>query len=110
MSTLQQLLCEIDAKQELINKQRPLEQTQIKNLKEYFKVGLTYASNALEGNTLTESETKVVLEDGVTIGGKPLKDHLDAIGHGRAFDWMWGLAKDVELSEEDVKKLHVLCF
>ena len=110
MSTLQQLLCEIDAKQELINKQRPLEQTQIKNLKEYFKVGLTYASNALEGNTLTESETKVVLEDGVTIGGKPLKDHLDAIGHGRAFDWMWGLAKGVEISEEDVKKLHVLCF
>ena len=67
MSTLQQLLREIDAKQELINKQRPLEQIQIKNLKEYFKVGLTYASNALEGNTLTESETKVVLEDGVAI-------------------------------------------
>ena len=67
MSTLQQLLREIDAKQELINKQRPLEQTQIKNLKEYFKVGLTYASNALEGNALTESETKVVLEDGVAI-------------------------------------------
>ena len=110
MSTLQQLLREIDAKQELINKQRPLEQTQIKNLKEYFKVGLTYASNALEGNTLTESETKVVLEDGVTIGGKPLKDHLDAIGHGRAFDWMWGLAKGGEISEENVKKLHVLCF
>ena len=110
MSTLQQLLCEIDAKQELIKKQRPLEQTQIKNLKEYFKVGLTYASNALEGNTLTESETKVVLEDGVAIGGKLLKDHLDAIGHGRAFDWMWGLAKVIEISEEDVKKLHVLCF
>ena len=110
MSTLQQLLCEIDAKQTRINKQRPLEQTQIKNLKEYFKVGLTYASNALEGNTLTESETKVVLEDGVAIGGKLLKDHLDAIGHGRAFDWMWGLANDVEISEEDVKKLHVLCF
>ena len=67
MRTLQQLLREIDAKQELINKQRPLEQIQIKNLKEYFKVGLTYASNALEGNTLTESETKVVLEDGVAI-------------------------------------------
>ena len=110
MSRLQQLLREIDVKQELINKQSPLEQTQIKNLKEYFKVGLTFTSNALEGNTLTESETKVVLEDGVTIGGKPLKDHLDAIGHGRAFEWMWGLAKEVELSEEDVKKLHVLCF
>ena len=110
MSTWQQLLREVDAKQKRINKQMPLNQTQIKNLKEYFKVGLTYASNALEGNTLTESETKVVLEDGVAIGGKLLKDHLDAIGHGRAFDWMWGLAKVIEISEEDVKKLHVLCF
>ena len=108
MSTLQQLLREIDAKQERTSKQRPLDQTQIKNLKEYFKVSLTYASNALEDNTLTESETKVILEDGVAIGGKLLKDHLDAIGHGRAFDWMWGLAKGVEVSEEDVKKLHVL--
>ena len=110
MSTLQQLLREIDAKQELINKQRPLEQTQIKNLKEYFKVGLTYASNALEGSSLTEIETKVVLEDGIAVGGKSLKDHLDAIGHGRAFDWMWELAKGVAISEEDVKKMHVLCF
>ena len=110
MSTLQQLLREIDAKQERISKQRSLDQTQIKNLKEYFKVSLTYASNASEDKTLTESETKVVLEDGVAIWGKPLKDHLDAIGHGRAFDWMWELAKGVEVSEEDVKKLHVLCF
>ena len=110
MSTWQQLLREVAAKQKRINKQMPLNQTQIKNLKEYFKVGLTYASNALEGNTLTESETKVVLEDGVAIGGKLLKDHLDAIGHGRAFDWMWELAKGVAISEEDVKKLHVLCF
>jgi hypothetical protein len=43
-------------------------------------VHLTYTSNALEGSILTESETKVVLEDGITIGGKPMKDHLEAMG------------------------------
>ena len=54
--------------------------------KEYYKIGLTYASNALEGNTLDLVETKVVLEDGITIGGKPLKDHYEAVGHAKAFD------------------------
>ena len=104
------LLRKIDEKQELIKRNRPLDQQQVKNLKEYFKIGLTYSSNALEGGTLTESETKVVIEDGVTIGGKALRDHLDAIGHARAFDFMWELAKRKELTEADIQKLHTLCF
>jgi len=107
---LQQLLKKIDQKQEMIKQHRPLDQRQIKNLKDYFKIGITYASNALEGNTLTESETKVVIEDGITIGGKALRDHLDAIGHARAFDFMWNLAQRIEITESDIKKLHELCF
>ncbi|MHC1745936.1 MAG: Fic family protein [Negativicutes bacterium] len=110
MNNLSQLLKQIDDKQQLINWNRPLDQQQVQNLKEYFKIGLTYASNALEGNTLTESETKVVIEDGVTIGGKPLRDHLEAIGHARAFDFMWELAKRQEVAEADILKLHTLCF
>jgi Fic family protein len=43
-------------------------------IKAYYRIGLTWSSNALEGNTLTESETKVLLEDGLTVGGKPLRD------------------------------------
>lgn len=54
---------------------RPLSRQALKQLKEYYRIGLTYSSNALEGNSLTETETKIVLEDGITIGGKPLKDH-----------------------------------
>ncbi|MBP2641112.1 MAG: ibpA [Firmicutes bacterium] len=110
MNNLSQLLHQIDDKQQLINRNRPLDQQQVRNLKEYFKIGLTYASNALEGSTLTESETKVVIEDGVTIGGKSLRDHLEAIGHARAFDFMWELAKRQEVTEADIVKLHLLCF
>jgi len=98
---LEQTLKQISQNQERINQARPLDQTQAKNLKEYFKIGLTYSSNAIEGNTLTEAETKVVIEDGITIGGKPLKDHLEAIGHARAFDYIWELAKKTDISEED---------
>ena len=104
------LLKKIEHNQIIIAAHRPLDQTQLKNLKEYFKIGLTYASNALEGNTLTETETKAVVEEGLTIGGKPLKDHLEAIGHARAFEYIWQLAKSSELKERDIKKLHQICF
>jgi Fic family protein len=107
---IEQIIKRIDQNQERINQCRPLDQKQVKNLKDYFKIGLTYASNALEGNTLTESETKVVIEDGITIGGKPLKDHLDAIGHARAFDYLWDLARNPNITELDIKELHKICF
>ena len=61
-----------------IKQHRPLKGQVLKQLREYFKVSLTWASNALEGNSLTETETKVVIEDSITIGGKPLKDHYEA--------------------------------
>jgi Fic family protein len=53
---------------------RPLPAETLKSLKDYYRIGLTFSSNALEGNSLTESETKVVIEDGLTIEGKPLRD------------------------------------
>src|ERR1035437_2795784 len=69
---------------EKIRVRRSLDSYEVKQLKEYYRIGLTWSSNALEGNSLTESETKVVLEDGITIGGKPLKDHFEAVGHSEA--------------------------
>lgn len=101
------LFSEIDKFQNKINALRPLPKVSLKQLRDYFKVGLTYASNALEGNSLTETETKIVLEDGLTIGGKPLRDCNEALGHGEAFDWMWEFAKKKEsIGEEAVLKLH----
>ncbi|MFH1259894.1 MAG: Fic family protein [Elusimicrobiota bacterium] len=97
---------EIDRLQEEINKHRPLDKGLLKQVKEYYRIGLTYSSNALEGNSLTETETKIVLEEGITIGGKPLKDHLEAIGHSQAYDYLCDLASKKTFEEQDIKKLH----
>lgn len=64
----------------------------------------------MEGNSLTESETKVVLEEGLTVGGKPLRDHLEAVGHSRAYDFMYELVSSNSITEADIKKLHALFY
>ncbi len=93
-----------------IKQHRPLKGQVLKQLREYFKVSLTWASNALEGNSLTETETKVVIEDSITIGGKPLKDHYEAIGHAEAFDYLYKLVNRTEITERDILKLHKLFY
>jgi Fic family protein len=103
-------IADADRLREEINQHRPLKREALKQLREYFRVGLTWASNALEGNSLTETETKVVLEDGITIGGKPLKDHYEAIGHAEAFDYLQTLVKRTEIAERDILKLHKLFY
>jgi len=89
---------------------RPLPKETLKSLRDYYRVGLTYSSNALEGNSLTESETKVVIEDGLTIGGKPLKDVYEATGHAKAYDFLYKLTKDEPVCEEDILKIHRLFY
>ena len=82
----------------------------LRQLKDYFRIGLTYASNALEGNSLTETETKIVIEDGITVGGKPLRDHFEAIGHSEAYDFVYKVAKKDSITENDIRKLHRLFY
>lgn len=103
-------LTDNDKLQKKIRAHRPFDSYEVKQLKEYFRIGLTYTSNALEGNSLTESETKVVLEDGITIGGKPLKDHFEAIGHSEAFDLLYKLADNQDITEDDILGLHRLFY
>lgn len=93
-----------------IEKYKPLSPNLLKQLKEYYRIGLTYSSNSLEGNSLTETETKVVLEDGITIGGKPLKDHYEAIGHSEAYDLLFDLARGKEIVEQNILELHHLFY
>ena len=100
----------IDKLKAEIDQYRPLDKNTLKQLKEYFKIGLTYSSNAIEGNSLTLTETKIVLEDGITIGGKPLKDHFEAVGHAEAYDFLYKLAKNREITEKDILKLHHLFY
>lgn len=89
---------------------RPLSQDVIKQIQEYYRIGLTYSSNALEGNTLDLAETKVILEDGLTISGKPMKDHLETLGHSDAFFEFLNIAKKNVISENDIKYLHELFY
>lgn len=93
-----------------ISARRPLSRHALAQLKEYYRVGLTWSSNALEGNSLTETETKIVLEDGITIGGKPLKDHFEAIGHSNAFDLLYRLAQKPDMAERHILDLHKLFY
>jgi len=107
---MDELLIKIDELQKRIDEHRPLSRESVLSLKEYYKIGLTWSSNAMEGNTLTESETKVVIEDGLTIGGKPLRDHLEAQGHAEAFEYMLGLALKKVIIEDDILMLHRLFY
>ena len=102
------ILAEIDMKRERLDKTRLLSPGEVKRLQDEFMIDFTYNSNAIEGNTLTLKETAMVLE-GVTIDQKPLKDHLDAVGHKDAFLYIEDIAKkDVPLSESVIKNIHSL--
>ncbi len=107
---MNELIVKIDEMQTQINAHRPLSRETLLSLKDYYRIGLTWSSNAIEGNTLTESETKVVIEDGLTIGGKPLRDHLEAQGHAEAFEYMLELAYKKEITENDILTLHRLFY
>ncbi|MCY0878244.1 MAG: Fic family protein [Firmicutes bacterium] len=104
MEALQRL----DQKVRRIHAARPLPPATLASLRAWLRVETTYTSNAIEGNVLTRQETTVVLE-GLTIGGKPLRDHLEALDHAEAFDYMYDLAqRDTPFTETDLRTLHQL--
>ena len=80
------------------------------NLDNAQRIDITYTSNALEGNTLTAGETALVIEKGITVSGKPLKDHLEAVDHARALDWVIEIGSQgrTPLLEADIRSLHHL--
>jgi Fic family protein len=85
---------------------RPFPPAALENLERWFEVELTYTSNAIEGNTLTRAETALVLEKGLTVGGKPMKDHLEAINHRNALQKMKALTRQDRLILDDILALH----
>ncbi len=88
---------------------RPLSPESVRRLSEDFMIDYTYNSNAIEGSTLTLEETALVLKEGVTIGGKPLKHHLEAIGHRDAYYYVEDLVKNkTAVSERVIKDIHSL--
>ena len=109
---MQELLKKIDFYKDYYDKSFALSREQLENLKDYYRVSLTYSSNAIEGNTLTLSETQVVIEEGITVGGKTLREHNEAYGHGKAFDLMVEIAKGQGnvVTEENLLALHRLFY
>lgn len=102
------LLAQIDLKKVELESRRPLTAGEVARLNEEFIVEYTYNSNAIEGNTLTLRETDLVLR-GLTIDRKPLKDHMEAVGHKEAFDFVSEVVKDnLPISESIIKQIHYL--
>ena len=102
------LLTLIEKKKKELDNRRELTEGEIERLNEEFTVEYTYNSNAIEGNTLTLRETDLVLR-GLTIDRKPLKDHMEAVGHKEAFEFVSELVKQNEpLSERIIKQIHFL--
>lgn len=102
------LLQEIDCMKEKLDSKRPLSKVTVESLKNNFNLQFTYNSNAIEGNTLTLSETRVVLE-GITVGGKTIKEQLEAINHKDAILYLEQIVQEnEELSELEIRNIHRL--
>jgi Fic family protein len=104
-----ELLAAISAKRSQLDQLRPLSPEALNNLEHYYDIEITYSSNAIEGNTLSAVETTLVIEKGITVAGKPLKDHLEALDHYDGIRYVRELAhKTTWLSEIDIRCLHRL--
>lgn len=104
----EKLLAQIERKKRELDAKRPLTAGEVERLNEEFAVEYTFNSNAIEGNTLTLRETDLVLR-GLTVDKKPLKDHMEAVGHKEAFDYVRELVRDnVPISEWVIKQIHFL--
>jgi|TARA_B110000037_G_scaffold209475_2_gene258681 Fic family protein len=100
----------LDRKKSELDALRPLPSDLVKNLEEWFRIELTYTSNAIEGNTLTRRETALVVEKGITVGGKTLAEHLEATNHAEALDWTKSQIKrrPSQISFQDTLRIHNL--
>ena len=98
----------LDKKREL-DRHRPLPSAIVKKLEEEFSIAWTYNSNAIEGNTLTLQETEIVLNTGITIGGKTVNEHFEVINHKKGIDFVRSLvSKKENVTEDTIRKLHEL--
>jgi len=101
------LLTRIEDKMRRLNSLRPLSADAVKRLHDEMRLLHTYHSNAIEGNTLTLSETKLVLEEGTTIGGKSLREHLEATNNAKAFDLIENIAKKKKtIDHVTIQQIH----
>ncbi len=106
---LRDLLDEISALQRQWQAKRPLDVFVLEKMREYFKIAYTHDSNRIEGNTLSLQETQLVVGEGLTIAGKSLREHLEAINHAEAVDMLYSLVSErLPLDKRLVLQLHAI--
>ncbi|OGJ15608.1 MAG: cell filamentation protein Fic [Candidatus Pacebacteria bacterium RIFCSPHIGHO2_01_FULL_46_16] len=107
---MQNILDLLEEKRVRLAAYQPLPLELVANLNEWFKIELTYTSNALEGNTLSRAETALVVQKGITVDGKTIQEHLEAINHAQAFDWVMQKINTTrrEVTQNTILELHQL--
>ena len=100
----------IKEKKKFLDSLRPFPPQALKKLKEQFAIEMTYHSNAIEGNTLTMRETQLIIQDGLTVAGKSLREHLEVINHKEAIDFLENLAtkREAIITENLIRQIHFL--
>jgi len=108
-AAIKELLKEVDALKEQLSTLRPLPEETLRKIQDALDIEYTYESNRIEGNTLTLQETALVVNEGVTISGKSMREHLEAINHTEAISYIKDVAKQhIEISERTIKEIHAL--
>lgn len=102
------ILQRLEEKKALLDKNRPLPKSALLKLREQMIVEWTYHSNAIEGNSLSLKETRLVLEHGITIAGKSLREHFEATNHREAIIFLETLLKRKKIEEKDILNIHAL--
>lgn len=106
---LQELYTQLDDLKRCLDSFRPLSESQIKKLNEFFDLEYTYHSNRIEGNTLTKSETSLIVTKGFTVGGKTINEHLEAQNHQFAIDYIRDLSQNkIDLNKFELLNIHQL--
>lgn len=108
-NSLKDLLAEADSLKQQWEAKKPLDKTQMRKMREYFNVNYTYDSNRIEGSTLTMQETHLVVNEGLTVSGKSMQEHLEAVNHHEAIDFITGLVQRKEpITERVLNEINYL--
>lgn len=97
------------AKKQVLQSSRPLPTIALHKIRESLSVEWTYNSNGIEGNTLSLRETQMVLQEGITVKGKSLREHFETHNHDKAIDYLFSIINDdYKLRSIDILSLHGL--
>lgn len=107
--SLRETLSQLDDLKKCLDSFRPLNPMQAERLQAVWDTEYTYESNRIEGNTLSLSETHLVINEGITVAGKTIREHLEAVNHKEAIQYLHEIVRDdVDVSEWVIKSLHEL--